>query len=535
MSAPQRLRRIVAVAMLMALAAPAGAAIAAPGSDARASATPLLFSVPGNGSSAGFTIEPTEPLTGCPMVATAWWRITGTGQVITLSTNFSNFDTVLAVYNQGAGAPAPGNRIACNDDTAGQTSQVSFASVRGTSYLVQVGGTAVGGPITLTASAPRPANDDRAAAQPLTTGLAAAVPNTGASQELGELVTCGAVPFAATTWFRWSAPAIGDAVFAASAAFGDTVLTVYRADSGAVVGCNDDGGAAGGPSSLAARVSPGDYLLQIGARGLDTPATPTGSVAGSVSFAVDPDVDGDGDLASTDCNDANPAIRHGVVDIPDDGIDQNCDGADAINLDRDGDGSNRPADCNDANPAINPAVVDIPNDGIDQNCDGADAINLDLDGDGFNRPGDCNDANPNIRPLARDIPGNAIDEDCTGGPAPYPQVASTVRSFAAFPLFRFTTLTIVRAVAGSRIELRCSGKPRCFARKSIRVLKSKPFLSVLRHVRRARLRRGAVVQVRITKPGHVGFMRRITVRAGRRNPKLEDLCLPVGNGKPRSC
>jgi hypothetical protein len=42
-------------------------------------------------------------------------------------------------------------------------------------------------------------------------------------------------------------------------------------------------------------------------------------------------------------------------------------------LDDDADGYNRPQDCNDANPAIYPGAVDTPEDGIDQDCNYADA------------------------------------------------------------------------------------------------------------------------------------------------------------------
>ena len=478
----------IAVAATLVLLASSETAVAAPGSNAIAGAAPLLFSVPGGGSTAGFTTEGGEPL-GCPMVATAWWRIAGNGRTITLSTNGSTFDTVLAVYNQGTGAPANGNRIACNDDfDLGQTSQASFASQRGVSYLVQVGGSTGTGTVALTATSERAPNDDRANAQPLVTGIPTTGDNHGATSELDELLSCGTAPYAATTWYRWTAPAIGDAVFSASATFEDTVLTVYR--DGAVVACNDDAGAPPGPSQVRARVAPGDYLLQIGHKGADGPGTLESPVTAGVTFAVDNDLDNDGELASTDCNDADPSIRH--------------------------------------------AVVDVPEDGIDQDCDGVDAINLDRDADGFPRPGDCNDADAKIHPLARDIPGNKLDEDCKDGPAPYPRLASTVRSFALFPPFRFTTLSVVNAVAGSRIELRCSGA-RCFARKAITVRKSSRFVSVLRYVKRARLRRGAVAQVRITKAGHVGFVRRITVRGGTRAPKIEDLCLPVGANKPKAC
>ncbi len=43
-------------------------------------------------------------------------------------------------------------------------------------------------------------------------------------------------------------------------------------------------------------------------------------------------VDGDGDLYSRedgDCDDEDPTIFPGAVEIPDDGIDQNCDGAES--------------------------------------------------------------------------------------------------------------------------------------------------------------------------------------------------------------
>ena len=42
------------------------------------------------------------------------------------------------------------------------------------------------------------------------------------------------------------------------------------------------------------------------------------------------DNDDDGFNARIDCNDNNAAIRPGVVDVPDNGIDENCDGADAV-------------------------------------------------------------------------------------------------------------------------------------------------------------------------------------------------------------
>jgi hypothetical protein len=42
------------------------------------------------------------------------------------------------------------------------------------------------------------------------------------------------------------------------------------------------------------------------------------------------DDDNDGFNARIDCNDADAAIRPGVLDIPDNGVDENCDGADTV-------------------------------------------------------------------------------------------------------------------------------------------------------------------------------------------------------------
>jgi hypothetical protein len=153
---------------------------------------------------------------------------------------------------------------------------------------------------------------------------------------------------------------------------------------------------------------------------------------------IDPallDDDNDGYTpAEGDCDDTNPSLNPGVVEECTDGIDNNCnnlvDVADpaavgclvCTDTDKDGfyseGGECGPVDCDDADSSTNPNGVDIPNNGIDEDCSGSDTVDptlLDQDGDGFTiAAGDCDDDNSSINPNAVDIPHNGIDEDCSG-------------------------------------------------------------------------------------------------------------------------
>jgi len=93
------------------------------------------------GSNVGYTKQSGEPnhygLTGA--TTSAWWRYTpASSGTVTITTQGSSFDTVLAVY-RGSAVNAL-TEVASNDDYSGLQSRVSFAATAGTQYQIAVAG-----------------------------------------------------------------------------------------------------------------------------------------------------------------------------------------------------------------------------------------------------------------------------------------------------------------------------------------------------------------------------------------------------------
>jgi hypothetical protein len=99
------------------------------------------------------------------------------------------------------------------------------------------------------------------------------------------------------------------------------------------------------------------------------------------------DQDNDGFTSDVDCNDSVAAINPGAQEVCNDRLDNDCNGLiDAqdpacgtlVCTDNDGDGYSveggdcGPVDCADNNGGIYPGASDVCNDGIDQDCSGAD-------------------------------------------------------------------------------------------------------------------------------------------------------------------
>ena len=205
--------------------------------------------------------------------------------------------------------------------------------------------------------------------------------------------------------------------------------------------------------------------------------------------------------------------------------------------DDDSDGFSAAVDCNDAVASIHPGAVDIPGNGVDEDCNGFDAVVLDRDGDGFPVPVDCNDNDPKIHPGAVEIRGNQADENCDGKADGFGLLRALVTTRWQFGA-HFTAvraLVVRNAPARARVATTCRGGGCPF--KGTRRLTVKRDLaptSLQRFFHRAKLRAGVRVTVRITAAGFVGRSYAYRIRIGDL-PALTTTCRDPGSKRSRAC
>lgn len=221
---------------------------------------------------------------------------------------------------------------------------------------------------------------------------------------------------------------------------------------------------------------------------------------------------------------------------------ESIDASAALQADLDHDGFAVPADCDDHDPAVRPGALDWPDNGLDENCDGADATIRDRDHDGVLAPADCNDADPAVRPGAPEVFGDTVDQNCNGRADPLQTIESTVQG--AFQTGTRTTrvrrLRVARIEGGTIVRVEC---PRTHKRRACR--RAVTTVAVARDTRHLDLRKrlglrtirprpGTRIVVWLLRPD--SLTRRVSLHfRARRTPSISDRCARPGSKRLRSC
>jgi hypothetical protein len=197
------------------------------------------------------------------------WTSGAAGTYILTFCGTATNDSKVAVYN-GSGCPGAA-AIACNDDSCGLQSQLSFAAAASTTYTIQVGqfpGAATGaGTFAINLAPPAPGNDLCASATPISGAGPHAWNNMGALTDGPS--NCGIMT--KDVWYDWTSGAAGNYVItlcAGTVPTLDTVLSVYNGAGcpvGAPLDCDDDFCVGFGPSRVVFSAAAASvYKIQLG-------------------------------------------------------------------------------------------------------------------------------------------------------------------------------------------------------------------------------------------------------------------------------
>ncbi|HEV7494140.1 virginiamycin B lyase family protein [Baekduia sp.] len=159
---------------------------------------------------------------------------------------------------------------------------------------------------------------------------------------------------------------------------------------------------------------------------------------------------------------------------------------------------------------------------------------IDTDHDDYADAIDCNDHDATVHPGATDRPGDRIDQDCSGSPATYTRFSpSTEAGWSTNQRWtQFTKLTIGATPAEATVTLTCRGKG-CRFRRAVRHLKAATMhTNLLSRLKHARLRHGAVLELRLAHPGEITTIIRWTIGPP---PKRTTGCLAPGARKTTPC
>ncbi len=293
--------------------------------------------------------------------------------------------------------------------------------------------------------------------------LAAWLESRSSSDVVARYVSADGAPLGSA--FDVSADAEGETWVSLASGGAGVTLAVYRSTdttasgtteriAGRRISADEDGD---GYSGLLTDCNDADATVYPGAPALCDGQNNDCAAAGWPAVAGTNEADDDLDAFSEcggDCDDTLASMYPGAPEIAGDGVDQDCNGVDAVlcylDADLDGFGSTTTVvatdgdcldpgesllstDCNDANAGAYPGAPEIAGDGVDQDCNDYDTVICfaDADFDGYGASAtllaadgdcadagessvstDCDDANAGAYPGAAEIAGDGVDQDC---------------------------------------------------------------------------------------------------------------------------